>query len=213
MLKKLIFNGVLLTLSLTLVSSSIGLFGGVLLGVFSCNKLKNKYISKIINLYLLIVRGTPLYVQLLIIYFVLPEFLKIEISPFVAGFLALGINSMAYVCEIMRTGIDSIEIEQWQACQVLGYDQKGTLISIILPQTFKNIFPSLVNEFLTLLKDTSLISTIGVMEMTKIAATISAKTLNPISAYSSVAFFYLIITTFITLIAKYIEGKLDYDKN
>ena len=143
-----------------------------------------------------------MYVQVLIFYFAFPDLLGINLSPFFAGTLALGCNSIAYVSEIVRAGINSIPEGQWHACYVLGYSFIDTMKSIILPQMFKNVLPALTSEFVTLIKDTSILSIIGLVEMTRIANNINARMLQPMPIYLTLAFFYFILTTTITAVSK-----------
>ena len=170
----ILLKGAWFSLQIATFSLAIGLIFGLILGILNCNTLKVPIISQIISSFVLIIRGTPVYVQVLIIYFALPELIGINLSPFVAGILALGINSTAYITEIIRCGINAISQGQWDAAYVLGYSKYKTLKHIIIPQMFKNVSPILTNESVTLVKETSLLSSIGVIELTKIGKNIIA---------------------------------------
>lgn len=207
----LLLKGMLVTVQASLVAIFIGFLFGLIFGVLNSNKIKIKGISSIINLYVLFVRGTPLYVQILIFYFALPDLLGINLSPFIAGSIALGFNSIAYVTEIIRGGINSVPEGQWQAGYVLGYSFLQTLFYIILPQMLKNSIPILTGEAVVLLKDTSLLSAIGMVEMTRVGMNINARILQPMPVYLTVAVFYLGLTTLITMFSKYIEKGLNHD--
>ena len=200
------------TLQAAAVAIFIGFLFGMLFGILNSEKVKIKGLSQIIDFYVLIIRGTPLYVQILIFYFALPDLLGINLSPFIAGCLALGCNSIAYVTEITRGGINSIPDGQWEASYVLGYSFGQTLWYIILPQMLKNSIPILTGEAAVLLKDTSLLSVIGMVEMTKVGMNINARMLQPMPVYLTIAFLYLLMTTAITLISKKIEKGLNHDK-
>jgi len=206
----LLLKGLWITLQVGILGTFIGIVGGLIFGILNSKKLKLKYVSWVINFYVLIIRGTPLYVQVLIFYFALPDLLDINLSPFVAGILALGFNSIAYVSEIIRSGINSIPEGQWDAAYVLGYGFFGTMKFIILPQMLKNVLPALTSELVTLIKDTSILSAIGLVEMTRLGNNINARLLQPMPIYLSVAFLYLIITTTISAISKKIEKRLSY---
>jgi polar amino acid transport system permease protein len=201
----ILLYGLLITLQVAFFAVLIGFVFGFVLGILNSNKFKTKILSPIINFYVLIIRGTPLYVQMLIFYYVLPDFLGINFSPFTAGILALGCNSVAYIAEIVRGGINSVQAGQWDACFVLGYNLWESLLYIILPQMLKNNIPSLTSEVAVLLKDTSVISAIGLMEITRVGMNINARILQPLPICLLLAFLYLILTSTITFISKKIE--------
>lgn len=196
-----------MTIGVSFGAVIIGLCGGVLVGIAASKRFKN-VLTPIITGYVLVIRATPVYVQVLMVYYALPELLGVNLSPVTAGIVALGCCSIAYVAEIVRGGINAVAQGQWEAASVLGYSTGQALRYIILPQAFHNIFPALVNELLTVLKDSSILSAIGLMELTKIALNISARTLDPIGAYLLITLFYLGITSVISYGAKLIEKKL-----
>ncbi|MFC1895028.1 amino acid ABC transporter permease [Candidatus Dependentiae bacterium] len=206
----MLLKGLIITLSVGFLASIIGFIGGLLFGVFNSNKLKLCCVSRFINFYVLLIRGTPLYVQVLIVYFVLPDALGINLTPFMAGVLALGCNSIAYVSEIIRSGINSIPDGQWDTSYLLGYSLFSTMRYVILPQMLKNVLPALTSELVVLIKDTSILSVIGLVEMTRIGSNINARLLQPMPVFLSLAFLYLIVTTTISIISKKIEKGLNY---
>ncbi|MFC2049323.1 amino acid ABC transporter permease, partial [Chlamydiota bacterium] len=130
----------------------------------------------------------------LIIYYALPELLGITLSPFSAGVIALGINSTAYISEIVRAGIDAIADGQWEAAFVLGLNRWKTLKGIILPQMFRISLPGLTNELTALIKETSILMVIGVAELTKVSKDIVARELDPMTIYLAAAALYLVMT-------------------
>lgn len=203
----LFMMGIANTLLVTISALCIGLSGGLFFGVLSCNQYWSWW-SAPIRLYVLIIRGTPVCLQLLLIYFALPAATCINLSPLAAGIVTLGINSIAYVTEIIRSGINSVQQGQWDACHVLGLSKLKTLKSIILPQVASLILSPLTNETITLIKETSITSIIGLLELTRIGMNISAKTLDPITTYGTIAITYLIITTVISYCSHIFERKL-----
>lgn len=200
----LLAQGLLMTVGVSFGAITIGLCGGILVGAAACKRFKT-VLTPIITGYVLIIRATPVYVQVLMVYYALPELLGVNLSPISAGIVALGCCSIAYVAEIVRGGINAVAVGQWEAASVLGYSTWQTLKYIILPQAFNTIFPALVNEILAVLKDSSILSAIGLMELTKIAMNISARTLDPIGAYALITLFYLGMTSIISYGAKLIE--------
>ena len=169
--------------------------------------MKIPLLNSLIKSYVAIVRGTPLFIQLLIIYFALPEVTKTDISPFMAGLLALGLNSTAYIAEIIRGGINALSAGQWETSYSLGYSSSQTLFYIILPQTFRNVLPSLTNEFTSLIKESSILMILGVHELTKISKNIVSRELKPFEIYMITALIYLLMITLVSIISVKFEGK------
>lgn len=200
-------KGALLTLEITSLALILGLLGGLVLGILNCQKLKFFPLSPIISTYVSVIRGTPLFVQILMIYFGLPSLIHIDLSPFFAGVLALGINSTAYIAETVRGGLNTIPTGQWDASKVLGYTLRQTLRFVIVPQTLKNILPSLTNEFINLIKESSILMILGVPELTKVSKDIVARELNPMQIYLMTALIYFLMTSILSWISKKIEGK------
>ncbi|MBP2550692.1 polar amino acid transport system permease protein [Neorhizobium galegae] len=154
--------------------------------------------------YIWFIRGTPLLIQVFIIYFGLPQ-IGIRLSPFTAGVLALGINSGAYIAEIIRSGLSAIPKGQAESALALGFSPGETMRSIILPQVVRIILPSLTNEAISTLKNTSLLSAITVVELTLYAQTLIAMTFRPFDFYIAVALIYLALTTVLTQLASWLE--------
>ncbi|EPP35538.1 amino ABC transporter, permease, 3-TM region, His/Glu/Gln/Arg/opine family domain protein [Chlamydia ibidis] len=158
-----------------------------------------------------IIRGTPLFIQILIIYFGLPSISKLDPSPLVAGLIALSINSAAYLGESVRGGINALSLGQWESAKVLGYKRHQIFIYIIYPQVLRNILPSLTNEFITLIKESSILMVVGVPELTKVSRDIVARELNPMEMYTITAGLYLLMTSAFAYIARFAERKKKYD--
>ena len=148
--------------------------------------------------------------QILIAYFVIPASLGIQVSGMQAALGALIFCSSGYVTQIVRAGINNINIGQWEACLVLGYNTKQTLKRVILPQVFNNILPSLFGELEQLLKSTALLATIGITELTRTGMNIISRELNPIPVYLLIALIYLSFSAFLQLIAWHIENRGRY---
>lgn len=203
----LLLKGTITTFGLWILSSLISILFGVTTGILQCAKLRMTGISTLLNALSGLLRGIPLYTQLMIFYFILPEVLGINFSPFLAGSLALGLCSGAYTSEIIRGAINAIPQTQWDASWILGYSRWQQLRSIILPQAFSNALPSLINEYSMVLKSTSLIGSIGALELTKIGTNIITRTLDPVPVCLGIGAIYLVINSILSVIGKRIEER------
>lgn len=200
----LLIQGAIITLQISLVAICVGICGGIFVGVLNCNKMRHSFSKVILSGFVWIVRGTPLFVQVLITYYALPEVIGISLSPFIAGVIALGVNSTAYISEIVRGGINAIPDGQWEAAYVVGLRPWHTLRGIILPQMLRTSLPSITNELTALIKETSILMVIGVAELTKVSKDIVARELDPITIYLTAAAFYLILTSCVTQVKRII---------
>lgn len=207
----LLLQGAILTIGVAITSMVIGIAGGIVLGIFQCKRLQTPRMSKIFTGFVWGVRGTPLFVQVLLAYYGLPQVIGISLSPFAAGVLALGLNSIAYVSEIIRGGMDGISEAQWEAGQVLGLKKSTTVIGIILPQVLRSTIPALTNELTSLIKETSILMVIGVSELTKASKDIVAHHLNPLTIYLVAAGIYLFMTSSISFLMQFFQKKVAYD--
>ena len=203
----LLMKGALLSIQIALISIAIGLAGGILIGILNCHKLQNRAVSWIFNGYVWLIRGTPLFIQLLIIYYALPEIIGIPLSPFIAGVIALGMNSTAYISEIVRGGINAIPEGQWEAAYAIGLTPWKTLHGIILPQMLRITLPSLTNELTALIKETSILMVIGVAELTKISKDIVTRELDPMTIYLVAAGLYLLMTSAVSTLAPLLQKR------
>lgn len=161
-------------------------------------------LRQISNFYIWFIRGTPTLIQIFIVYFGFPQF-GIRLSPFVAGVVALGFNGGAYIAEIVRAGLISIPKGQMESAQALGMSRLHMMTRIILPQVFRVILPPVTNEAITMVKNTSLLSTITVVELTLYSQTIIATTFRPFEFYIATAVIYLLMTTIISQAAGHME--------
>lgn len=189
----------------------IGMVLGCLLATFKLLPGKGfvrRFLGIFTDVYVAIFRGTPMLVQLLLIHFVVFPVMGVDISPVLEAIIAFGLNSGAYVSEIMRGGILSVDIGQTEAGRALGLSYGATMIKIVLPQAIKNVIPTLGNEFITLLKETSVVSLIAVMDITKSFQTIGQRTLEVIVPYLMLAVVYLVIILIVTGLVKLLERRL-----
>ena len=201
----LFFQGTLITIASWIVSGSISLLLGTIIGILSCQYLTSAPYDMLVKIYTFIAKGIPAYVQILIAYFVIPSLLGINISGFVSANCALAFCSSGYVTEIIRSGINTIPRGQWDSCFVLGYPLRSTLRRIIMPQAIQNVLPSLLGELEQLLKSTALLATVGVTEITRTGMNIISRELNPFPVYLSIACIYLLLSAilqFIKIFAK-----------
>ena len=213
---KLFVNGLKITFTVTLGALAIGVAIGLVLAIIrtlysNYTVTKPPFVLRVLNafanVYLTIIRGTPMMVQLLIMGFVIivP---KTDTATILCGIVTLGINSGAYVAEIIRSGLMSIDKGQTEAGRSLGFNYIQTMWYIVIPQAIKNILPALGNEMITLLKDTSLVSVIALRDVTKQAQNIQSLTYNALVPYLSLAAIYLIIVIILTRLLAVLEKRL-----
>lgn len=206
---KYILDGLGVTLQVTFFAVLMGIVLGLLIAIVRSTHDKTgklKVLNAICQLYLTIIRGTPVVVQLLIIYFVI--FGSVDISKVVVAVLAFGINSGAYVAEIFRSGIMSIDKGQFEAGRSLGFNYAQTMIYIIMPQAFKNVLPALGNEFIVLLKETSVSGYIALQDLTKGGDIIRSRTYNAFMPLLAVAVIYLVLVMIFTKLVNVLERRL-----
>jgi His/Glu/Gln/Arg/opine family amino acid ABC transporter permease subunit len=196
------------TLQLWLSAAAIALCAGTLFGILRSRNAQVRFLSVALNLITVILRGIPFYVQLLLAYFVVPDLVGINPSAIVCAVISLGLCSSAYVSQIVRAGIDAISQGQWEAAFVLGYTKQQTLRYVIIPQVTRNILPAINGELDQLLKSTSIISSIGVLELTRAALNIISIQMQPIPVYLAIAAIYLAMSTVLNLLTNKIEGAL-----
>ena len=202
----LLIVGAGITIQITAISVGLGLIIGMFVGIArSCNV---KVLRALATVYIDFLRGTPLLVQIFLIYFALPMVVGQRVDPFIAAITACGINSGAYIAEIFRAGIQAIDEGQMEAGRSLGMSWVQTMRYIIVPQAFKNVIPPLGNEFIALLKDSSLVSVIGFEELTRRGQLIIARTYGSLEIWITVALIYLVMTLTISRLVSYMEKRL-----
>ena len=202
----LLIVGAGITIQITAISVGLGLIIGMFVGIARiCNV---KVLRALATVYIDFLRGTPLLVQIFLIYFALPMVVGQRLDPFIADITACGINSGAYIAEIFRAGIQAIDEGQMEAGRSLGMSWVQTMRYIIVPQAFKNVIPPLGNEFIALLKDSSLVSVIGFEELTRRGQLIIARTYGSLEIWITVALIYLVMTLTISRLVSYMEKRL-----
>ena len=208
---KTALQGLLATAEIAIGGLLIGIVLGTLIAVVKVMP-KYKVLPRVLNvicdIYVGLFRGTPMVVQLLIGYFVLFPALGIRIDGVVVAVIIFGLNSAAYVSEMMRSGIQSVDIGQLEAARALGMPYAMSMMKIVIPQSIKNILPTLGNEFIVLVKDTSIVSFIAVVDLTKAFKAIGDATYEYIIPYLFLALVYLILVIGITILVKAMERRL-----
>lgn len=203
----LLLKGAAVTVEITALSVGLGLIIGVIVGIARLSN--NKIIRALAGVYVDFIRGTPLLVQIFLVYFALPQLIGMRIDPFIAAVAACSINSGAYVAEIFRGGIQSIDPGQGEAARALGLNWFQSMRFVIMPQAFKRILPPLGNEFITMLKDSSLVSVIGFEELTRTGQLIISRTYAAFEIWIAVAIIYLVMTIAISRLVAYLEKRFN----
>ncbi len=206
---KYLTNGLKNTLIITFFAVLLGMALGFLIAIVRAAHDKTgkmKILNFFAKIYLTVIRGTPVMVQLLIIYYVI--FASVRIDKMFVGILAFGLNSAAYVAEIVRSGIMSIDNGQFEAGASLGLNYRKTMIYIIMPQAFKNVLPALGNECIVLLKETSVAGYIALEDLTKGGDIIRSVTYEAFLPLIAVALIYLVIVMFMTYLVSRLERRL-----
>jgi His/Glu/Gln/Arg/opine family amino acid ABC transporter permease subunit len=210
----MLWEGLQLTAIVSLVSIAIGM----VIGLFVClmKMSKNIVLRGIANVYIWIIRGTPMLVQALIVFFGMPQVIKLMVPDFrldamTAGIITLSLNAGAYLAEIYRGGIMAVPKGQTEAARSLGLSQAKTMWKVVLPQAFKFSIPALVNQFIISIKDTSILSAIGMAELVNKAKTYVGSTYVYFATYAVVALMYLAIISVLMILSNYVEKKLKYE--
>ena len=206
---KYITDGLKVTLEVTFLAVVIGILLGLFVAIVRSTYDKThklKILNFICNIYITVIRGTPVVVQLLIIYFVV--FASMDVSKVFVAVMAFGMNSGAYVAEIFRSGIMSIDQGQFEAGRSLGFNYAQTMVHIIMPQAFKNVLPALGNEFIVLLKETSVAGYIALQDLTKGGDIIRSRTYDAFMPLIAVALIYLVMVMIFTKLVALLERRL-----
>ena len=204
-----ITDGLKITLLVTVFAVLIGVVLGFLIAIVRTTHDKTgklKILNAICKVYLTVIRGTPVVVQLMIIYFII--FGSVDISKVVVAIVAFGINSGAYVAEIFRSGIMTIDNGQFEAGRSLGFNYAQTMMYIVMPQAFKNVLPTLCNEFISLLKETSVSGYIALQDLTKGGDIIRSRTYDAFMPLIAVALIYLAMVMIFTKLVSLLERRL-----
>ncbi len=212
----LLLAGIKMTVLISLIALAIGM----VLGLVSCllSISKSAVLRFISGVYIWIIRGTPMIVQAFIIYFGMPQLIQklfnpaFRLDPFTAGIITLSLNAGAYLSEIFRGGIQAVNKGQKEAARSLGLSEARTLFKIVLPQAFKVALPSMVNQFIITIKDTSILSVIGLADIVNKAKIYVGKSYQFFATYIYVAIAYLIVISILMVISKYLEKRVNYER-
>lgn len=206
-------KGVPTTLTISLVAVFVGVVIGLLVAI--AKRSGNRILRGIATVYVDVLRGTPLMVQVLILAYGVPQLLKSTFGVqfnwvhfIFVGFIACGINSSAYMAEIIRSGLQAVDIGQTEAARSLGMSSRMTMRYVVVPQAFKIIVPAMGNEFIALIKETSILSVVGIVEVTRRGTLWASSTFMSFQAYIGVAIVYLIMTLTLSRLVTYIERRL-----
>jgi arginine/lysine/histidine transport system permease protein len=201
-----ILQGVLVTLKIVALAALLGFVLGIILSLFKIGRIK--VLTWLADAYTSVFRGTPLVLQLMIIYYGLPQIIGFEIEAFPAAVIAFGLNSAAYISEIIRAGILAVDKGQREAAMALGIPYQPMMRDIILPQAFKNILPALMNEFITLTKESAVVTVIGAMDIMRRAYIVGGEKYAFFEPLLIAGVIYYILVMILTLLGKAVEGRL-----
>ncbi|MDY0410410.1 amino acid ABC transporter permease [Virgibacillus soli] len=199
-------EGIWVTLKFVSMSIVVGFLLGTILAL--CKITNVTFLKGLANVYTSAFRGTPLILQLMIIYFAVPQLTGYDISAYLSAILAFGLNSAAYVSEIIRAGILAVDRGQTEAAEALGVSYKQMMVDIILPQAIKNILPALMNEFITLTKESAIVSVIGYLDLMRRAQIVGADLYRNFEPLLFVGFIYWFMVYILTQIGKVVERRM-----
>ena len=209
-------------IKLTVIVSVLALSIGIVIGFFTClmGISNSKILKAISGIYVWIIRGTPMLVQAFIVYFGVPQLVKsfgpsfanFKIDPFTAGLITLSLNAGAYLSEIFRGGISAVSKGQSEAARSLGLSKSRTMIKVVIPQAVKIAIPSMVNQFIITIKDTSILSVIGLADIVNKAKVYVGASYQFFATSMIVAVYYLVVISLLMIISKYLEKNLNYER-
>ena len=198
-------RGALVTLEISFWAMALASLVGVTLGLISVSDLR--VLKMFVRGYVYFVRGTPALVQIFLVYFALPR-VGFELSSFWSGVVALAFNSAGFIAEIVRAGLQSIDIGQTEAALSIGMTTRQSIVHILLPQSLRRITPPMTNEVITLIKNSSLLSVISITELTRSAQLIIAERFVPFELYAALAVYYLVMISILSRASEYVERRL-----
>lgn len=201
-----LLKGVTVTLQIVIVAGIIGFVLGIILSIFKLSKIP--VLSWIAAIYTSVFRGTPLVLQLMIIYFGVPQLTGIQIEPSVAAILSFGLNSAAYISEIIRAGILAVDRGQKEAAMALGVAPRQAMFDLILPQALKNIFPALINEAVSLTKESAVVTVIGVTDIMRRAYIMGGEKYAYLEPMILAGLIYYVLVMMLTTLAKAVERRM-----
>lgn len=213
----LLLEGLKMTVIISLLSLAIGLVIGLVMCLMGMSKSKIPILRFISAVYIWIIRGTPMMVQAFIVYFGFPQVIQMfapqfRMSAFAAGLITLSCNAGAYMSEIFRGGIMAVNKGQLEAARSLGLSYSRAMIKVVLPQALKISIPSMVNQFIITIKDTSILSAIGLAEIVNRAKVYVGSSYQFFASYTLVAVYYLVIISILMIISKQLEKKMSYER-
>ncbi|WP_053367057.1 amino acid ABC transporter permease [Bacillus sp. FJAT-27245] len=201
-----ILEGILVTLRIVLIAGILGFAFGIVLSLFKISTIKP--LGWLADAYTSIFRGTPLVLQLMIIYFGSPQILGFQIEPYTAAIISFALNSAAYISEIIRAGILAVDKGQREAALALGVPYRQMMWDIILPQALKNILPALMNEFITLTKESAIVTTIGVMDIMRRSYQVGAQYYSYFEPLIVAGLIYYLMVIILTFLGKLVERRM-----
>lgn len=202
-----LLRGASVSLQIALFSCLIGVVLGTILGIAQTRKVW--LVRFLATLYAIIIRGTPMLIQIFFMRYGLLPLLGVKVPAFWTAVIAIGLNSAAYISQVIRAGILSINKGQIEAAKTLGFSQLQAIRFIVLPQAFRKTLPALGNELITLVKDSSLAYTIGVAELFKQGVAVISRTYEPLTIYLAIAAIYLVITSILSILVNWLYRKLN----
>jgi polar amino acid transport system permease protein len=198
-------KGAVVTLEISICAMALATVVGLVFGLISVSDLTA--LKMVIRAYVYFVRGTPALVQIFLVYFALPK-IGLELSPFASGVCALAFNSAGFISEIVRAGLQSIDLGQTEAALSIGMTNRQSITFILLPQSLRRITPPLTNEVITLVKSSSLLSVISISELTRSAQVIIAERFVPFELFAELAVFYLVMISVLSWFSEFVEKRL-----
>ncbi|NWQ39922.1 amino acid ABC transporter permease [Bacillus sp. EB106-08-02-XG196] len=201
-----ILEGIFVTLKIVILAGIIGFILGIILSLFKISKYK--FLGWLADAYTSIFRGTPLVLQLMLIYYGSPQLIGYQIEPYTAAILSFALNSGAYISEIIRAGIQAIDKGQKEAAMALGVPYSKMMWDIILPQALKNILPALMNEFITLTKESAIVTTIGVMDIMRRSYQVGAENYSFFEPLLIAGLIYYLMVVTLTFLGKVVERRM-----
>ena len=201
-----ILQGIWVTLQIILIAGILGFIIGVLLSFFKIGRIP--FLKWFADAYTSVFRGTPLVLQLMIIYYASPQLFGVQIEPYTAAILSFALNSAAYISEIIRAGIQAVDKGQREAAMALGIPYNKMMKDVILPQAMKNILPALMNEFITLTKESAIVTVIGVTDIMRRAYIVGSDKFTFLEPLLFAGLIYYVMVLFLTFAGKWVEGRM-----
>jgi His/Glu/Gln/Arg/opine family amino acid ABC transporter permease subunit len=203
----LLMHGAWMTVKIVFGSFFLSFSLGLLCGILSYRPFRIPFLSQFIEGFAFLMRAIPFFVQLLLVYFVLPDLVHCDLEPLTASILALGACSCGYVAQIIRSALQATQLTQWEGAFVLGFSRWRALYHVILPQMLRQILPQLNNEIDSLLKSSAVASSIGLLELTRMGMNLVSREMQPLPIYLLVAFFYVVLSILFCALARFLERR------